>query len=57
MLKREKPKFSNNFFTQPRPTVSNNKTLADILPIEWSKEVISRKKKAVVYSTKEKKSF
>lgn len=56
MLKREKPKFSNNFFTQPRPTVSNNKTFADILPIEWSKEVISEKK-AVVYSTKEKKSF
>lgn len=57
MLKREKPKFSNNFFTQPRPTVSNNKTFADILTIEWSKKVISEKKKAVVYSSKEKKSF
>ena len=57
MFKREKPKFPNNFFTQSRPTVSNNKTFADILPIEWSKEVISEKKKAVVYSTKEKKSF
>lgn len=57
MLKREKPKFPNNFFTQSRPTVSTNKTFADILPIEWSKEVISEKKKAVVYSTKEKKSF
>ena len=57
MLKREKTKFPNNFFTQSRPTVSNNKTFADILPIEWSKEVISEKKKAVVYSTKEKKSF
>lgn len=57
MLKRKKTKFPNNFFTQSRSTVSNNKTFADILPIEWSKEVISRKKKAVVYSTKEKKSF
>ena len=57
MVKKEKPKFPNNFFTQPRHTVSNNKTFADILPIEWSKEVISGKKKAVVYSTKEKKSF
>ena len=57
MLKREKTKFPNNSFTQSRPTVSNNKTFADILPIEWSKEVISGKKKAVIYSTKEKKSF
>ena len=57
MVKKEKPKFPINFFTQPRHTVSNNKTFADILPIEWSKEVISGKKKAVVYSTKEKKSF
>lgn len=45
MLKREKPKFSNNFFTQPRSTVNNNKIFADILPIEWSKEVISEKRK------------
>lgn len=49
-------KFPNGFFTQSRPTVSTKETLKDVIPIKWSKEVMSSKRKAIVYSVKEKKS-
>lgn len=54
-MKKEKPKFPKGFFTQPRPTISTKETLKDIIPIKWSKEVISGKTKAIVYSSKERK--
>lgn len=49
----ERPTFPENFFSTPRPTVSLEKTLKDVTPIEWSTEVLNGKKKAEVYSAKE----
>ncbi len=53
--KKKRPEFPKGFFTQPRPTVSMNETLKDVIPIEWSNEVKIGKKKTVLYSPKEKK--
>ena len=58
MVKLEKKKmleFPKGFFTQPRPTVSMKEALKDVVPIKWSNEVKSEKKKIVLHSPKEKK--
>ena len=55
MVKKERSIFPKGFFTQPRPTISKEEALKDIVPIKWSKAVISNKEKAIVYSSKEKK--
>lgn len=46
-------KFPKGFFEQSRPIAPKEKT--DILPIKWSKEVLSGKKQAVVKSAKKGK--
>lgn len=55
MDKKERPIFPKGFFTQSRPTVSTKETLKDVVPIQWSKNTIIGKEKAIVYSSKEKK--
>lgn len=47
-------KFPNVFFTQSRPIVNTKEALKNFIPIKWSKEVMSFKRKAIVYSVKEK---
>lgn len=37
-----------NFFNQSRPLIDNNEGFKDIIPINWSKEVLYKKKKAYV---------
>lgn len=55
MVKKEKMTFPKDFFSRPRPTVTTKDTFNDINPINWSEKVLSRKKKTIVYSAKEKK--
>lgn len=45
-------KIPKGFFSQPRPTVSSKEALKDIVPIKWSKAVLSGNKKAIVRSVK-----
>lgn len=47
-------KFPNGFFTQSRPTVSTKETLKDVIPIKWSKEVMSSKKRQLSTQLKKK---
>ncbi len=54
MSKKKRPSFPKGFFQQSRPTVTNEETFKDIIPIKWSKEVLEGKKKITLYSTKEK---
>lgn len=51
--KKKRPEFPKGFFNQPRPTVSMKEALIDVVPIEWSNEVKSKKKKIVLHSPKE----
>lgn len=53
-MKEEKKniKFPKDFFTKPRPHVKEKETPEDMIPFKWSDEVLSGKKKAVLYSTK-----
>lgn len=53
--KKKSVEFPKGFFTQPRPTVSMKEALKDVVPIKWSSEVKSGKKKTILYSPKEKK--
>lgn len=50
MEKKERPKFPKGFFTQPRPTISMKDALKDVIPFEWSKEVLEGKKEAIICS-------
>lgn len=43
-----------SFFEKPRPNAPKN-SLKDIIPIEWSKEVIDGNKKIIVSLPKESK--
>ena len=54
-MENKNTKLPNNFFSKSRPTVTNKETFKDVVPIEWSKDVTSKKQNAKVYSTKEKK--
>lgn len=53
--KRKKIEFSKDFFQVARPTISNEETFKDVIPIKWEKRVASKKKKVIVYSSKEEK--
>lgn len=53
MKRKERPKFPIGFFEQPRPTISSEEALKDIIPVQWTKEVIQGTKKALVKSIKE----
>jgi len=57
MNKKEKSRFPKDFFKQSRPKVNTIETLNDIIPITWSEEVTTQKRKSMVYSSKEKKSL
>ena len=53
MKKKKEPiKFPPNFFTIPRPHVAKKETPEDIIPFKWSKDVLSGKKKAILYPVK-----
>lgn len=44
--------FPKGFFTQPRPIISMEEALKDVVPFEWSNEVKTGKKKTIVISNK-----
>lgn len=46
-------KFPKGFFKQPRPTISTEKALKDVIPVKWNfnKE---KNKKVILISSKEK---
>ena len=52
MEKKESPKFPKGFFTQPRPTISIKEALRDIVPFEWSENVLKGKSKVKIVSAK-----
>lgn len=54
MEKKEKIEFPKGFFSVKRPEISTKEAMADIVPIKWSKEIMNKSKKAVVYSAKSK---
>lgn len=51
--KKMKKEFPKGFFSIPRPTISIEKALEDITPIEWKKNG----KEILVHSAKEKKTL
>ena len=53
-LKEEKKNimFSKDFFIKPRPHVKTKEKSDDIIPFKWSNEVLNGKKKAILYSAK-----
>ena len=46
------PKFPDGFFSKVRKTISNEEAFKDIIPIEWSDDVLSGKKKVIVKMAK-----
>ena len=50
---RKNNKFPKGFFKQPRPTISTEKALKDVIPVKWNfnKE---KNKKVILISSKEK---
>lgn len=55
MNKKEKVKFPKGFFTQPRPTITTKEALKDVIPFEWSSDVLEGKRKAIICSTRKGK--
>lgn len=55
MKKKERPKFPKGFFEKSRPTISTEEALKDVIPVEWSKNILKGKKKALVQATKEER--
>ena len=53
----KKSNFPKDFFSRPRTKVNTKEALKGITPIKWSKEVLSGKKKTIVYSTKKDKTL
>lgn len=54
MKRNERPSFTKDFFSISRPKVSTKEALKDVIPIKWSEEVESGKKKTIAYSKKER---
>lgn len=52
-MEKKNIKFPKDFFTKPRPHVTKKETQEDMLPFEWSNEVLNKKKKAILYSVKQ----
>ena len=48
MKKTEKILFPEGFFTKPRPTISMEEALKDVIPVKWSKKVAKNKKKVII---------
>ena len=55
MEEKRKVSFPKGFFTKKRPVVTNKEALNDVIPIKWSKEVESQKKKTIIYPAKQLK--
>ena len=55
MDKKEKIEFPKGFFSIKRTEISTEEVMNDIIPIKWSKEVVEKSKKAVVYSVNSNK--
>lgn len=53
MKKKERPKFPKGFFKKSRPIIGTKEALKDVIPVEWSKNVLEGKKKTLVKSARE----
>ena len=54
MKKSEKSKFPEDFFTQSRPKISSKEALKDVVPFNWSKNVLKGNSKVKIVSGKNK---
>ena len=54
-VKKEKTVFPNDFWTRKRPHVTEKENAEDMIPFKWSKDVLSGKRKAILYSVNGKK--
>ncbi len=54
MKKKKKPSFPKGFFEKPRPEITMEEALKDVIPIKWPKEVLEGKRKVYFVSPKEK---
>lgn len=52
MEKKESVKFPKDFFTKSRPTISLKEALKDVVPFEWSENVLKGKSKVKIVSAK-----
>lgn len=52
MGKKECSKFPKDFFKQSRPTISVKEALKDVVPFEWSDNVLKGKSKVKIVSAK-----
>ena len=50
--KTKEEKLSSNFWKKSRPSVSFDKVIEDVTPIEWDKEILDGKKNVVLQSVK-----
>ncbi len=57
MKKTEKILFPEGFFTKPRPTISMEEALKDVIPVKWSKKVAKNKKKVIIGLAKKTNLF
>lgn len=48
---------SRSFFTKPRPTISMEEALKDVIPVKWSKKVAKNKKKVIIGLAKKTNLF
>ena len=55
MKEKKKNIIPKNFFNVPRKIITSKEALKDVVPIKWSNEVKSKKKKIILHSPKEKK--
>ena len=54
MEQKQKITFPKGLFQLKRPTITASEALKDVEPFKWSKDVLKRKKKAILYSVKQK---
>lgn len=52
---KKKIKLPKNFFQKVRPTVSNEETFKDVVPIKWNTESITSPNKVIAFSPKNSK--
>ncbi len=56
MEENKRPTFPKGFFTEPRPTISMEEALKDVIPCEWSEEVLKGEKEPILYPVKHEKT-
>ncbi|MBQ9071644.1 MAG: hypothetical protein IJY25_00605 [Bacilli bacterium] len=54
MEKKKRPTFPKGFFTKSRPTITTKEALKDVIPFEWSKNVLNGKSKVKIVSLDKK---